>query len=120
MNGNNIIVSRGGTAIAGVKSNEIQVEGDTIEIASTSSGAWREYLAGRKGWSLSVSYLMFADTGLAELLNEGTTYTISVSGRGTGASSVSGSAILKTCKITASRGNLVHGSFQFVGTGALS
>ena len=34
-------------------------------------------------------------------------------------SGMTGSAILRTCKITATRGNLIQGTFTFVGNGAL-
>jgi hypothetical protein len=33
---------------------------------------------------------------------------------------VSGSATIKTCKITATRGNLIQGTFVFQGSGALT
>lgn len=119
LNGNNIIIMRDSTAIAGVKSQEIQTEAGTIEIASSSQQTWREYIAGRKGWGLTVGYLLLAAAGLDELLNVGTTYTLVIKNRA-GTKSVSGSAILTTCRITATRGNLVQGSFQFQGTGSLT
>lgn len=118
MNGNNIIVLWDGTPIGAAKSGEINSGVDTIEVASSTTGQWRTFIAGRKDWSVSVGYLVLADTGLADLLKVGTTYTIKVSGRGTGY--VTGSAVLTTCKITANRGNLVTGSFAFRGSGALT
>lgn len=119
--GNNILIYRSGTAIAGTISNEIQSEADLIEISSPTSGQWKEYIKGRKSWSINVSYLVLAYNGVRELLNVGTTYTLKFRGRNQSDSTgVTGTAILKTCKITATKGNLVQGSFQFVGTGALS
>lgn len=121
INGNNILIYKGGTAIAGVKSNEIQVGCETIEVSSPSTGAWRQYIAGRKEWSVNVGYLVLATSNVRDLLNVGTTYTLAFKERGAADSAgVSGSAILTTCKITAIRGNLVQGSFQFTGTGALA
>lgn len=119
--GNNILIYRSGTAIAGTTSNEIQSESDLIEISSPTSGQWKEYIEGRKSWSINVSYLVLAYNGVRELLNVGTTYTLKFRGRNSSDSTgVQGTAILKSCKITATKGNLCQGSFQFVGTGALS
>jgi hypothetical protein len=119
--GNNILIYRSGTAIAGTTSNEIQSEADLIEISSPTSGQWKEYIEGRKSWSINVSYLVLAYNGVRELLNVGTTYTLKFRGRNSSDSTgVQGTAILKSCKITATKGNLCQGSFQFVGTGALS
>ena len=121
MNGNNIIVYKDGTAIAGAKSAEISTSVGTIEVASATSGQWREFITGRKEWSLSCGYLITANSGVRDLLTVGTTCTIKVKGRGAADSTgVSGSAIITKCNITASRGNLVQGSFQFQGSGQLT
>ena len=121
INGNNILVFNGSTAIAGVKSNEIVCDCELIEISSPSTGAWRQYIAGRKEWSLTVGYLLLASPDVRALLTVGSSYTIKVKGRSDSDSNgVSGTAYLKTCKIDATRGNLVQGSFQFVGTSALT
>lgn len=119
MNGNNIIVYWNDTPIAAAKSAEINCGVKTIEVASTTTGAWKTFIAGRKDWSVSVGYLVLAASGLADLLKVGTTYTIKIGGRGA-SGYVSGSAILTTCKITATRGNLVTGSFAFKGSGELA
>ena len=119
--GNNIIVLMGGTAIAGTKSDELKVECKTIEIASASDQGWEHYLAGRKSWSLNVGWLLLANTDVRKALQVGTSVTIKFKGRGaTDASGLSGSAIIKTCKITAVRGNIAQGSFAFVGNGPLT
>lgn len=120
INGNNIIVLSGGTAIAGTKSDELQVECETIEIASSTDQGWTHYLAGRKSWSLTVGWLLLATTDVRKALTVGSTVTIKFKGRNdTDANGLSGSAIIRTCKITAVKGNLAQGSFQFVGTGPL-
>ena len=121
INGNNIIVLSGGTAIAGTKSDELQVECETIEIASSTDQGWTHYLAGRKSWSLTVGWLLLATTDVRKALTVGSTVTIKFKGRNdTDANGLQGSAIIRTCKITAVKGNLAQGSFQFVGTGPLS
>ena len=123
MNGNNIIIgTMSGTTftpIAATKSNEMQTDCETIEISSPSVGDWRTYMAGRKSWSVQVSFLVTAASNIRQLLSVGTSYTILMRDR-TNTSSVSGSAIMTTCKISATRGNLVTGSFVFKGTGALT
>lgn len=116
--GNNIIVLSSGTAIAGVKSDEIQSGAETIEIASATQQDWKEFIAGRKEWSLNTNYLLLADSRLADLLNVGTVYELAVTDR-QGNVAVSGRAILTICKQTHTRGNLCQGTFQFRGTGPL-
>ena len=128
-NGNNVLVYTNGYIIAGTKTNEIQTDCETIEIASPNQGAWKEFITGRKNWSITVSYLVAPDssaltvsgsTGLKDLLQVGNTFTLKIYKRGSSSVVLQGSAILKTCKITATRGNLIQGSFQFVGNGSLS
>lgn len=121
INGNDIFVTLNGTIIAGTKSNEIQTECDIIEITNPNSGEWRQFMTGRKEWSVQTTYLITAVTNIRQLLNIGTSYTLVFRDRNsTTGASVSGTAILKTCKISSVRGSLVTGTFAFQGTGALS
>ena len=121
INGNNVLIYRNGTAIAGTITNEIQTGADLIEISSPTSGQWKEYIAGRKSWSVNVSYLILANNGVRDLLNVGSSYTLKIRGRNaTDATGVVGTGILKSCKITATNGNLVQGSFTFQGTSSLT
>ena len=117
MNGNNILVYLNNTAIAGLRSNEIQTEVNTIETASPDTGVWRTHIAGRKEWSVSAGWLVSDHSDLAKMLNIGTAYTLRFGDRVGGG--LQGTAILTTCDITATRGNIVQGSFRFVGSGAL-
>ena len=119
--GNNIIVYMNGQAVAGTKSDEIQVESDTIEVASETDQDWVHQIAGRKSWSLNVGWLVLANQDVRKVLLAGSVVTIKIKGRGASDSNgVTGSAILKTVKITATRGNLAQGSFAFVGNGPLT
>ena len=119
--GNNILIFRDGTAIAGTVSNEVQAAADMIEKSSPTSGDWKEYLSGRKEWSVNVSFLVLENLDVRDLLTVGTTYTLKFRGRDSADNTgVTGQAILKVCKITATIGNIAQGSFQFVGNGALS
>lgn len=118
--GNNILIYKNGSAIAGVITDEIQVGAELIEIGSPTSGQWKDFIVGRKSWSVSVSYLVLTNGHITDLLAVGNSYTLTIRPRSSGALVVSGTAILKTCKITATKGNLAQGSFQFQGTGQLS
>ena len=117
--GNNILVYLNGTAIAGTKSNEIQTDCDMIEVTNHNSAQWRQFLAGRKQWTVNTAFLVLSASDTQKLLNIGTTYTLQFRDR-SGSSILQGQAILKTCKISAVRGNLATGSFAFQGTGSLT
>ena len=121
INGNDIIVLMNGTVIAGTKSDELKVDCETIKIASATDQSWTHYIAGRKSWSLTVGWLLMANTDVRKVLQVGSSVTIKFMGRGaTDANGLIGSAIIKTCKITAVRGNIAQGSFAFVGNGPLT
>lgn len=117
--GNNILVYLNGTAIAGTKSNEIQTDCDMIEVTNPNSAQWRQFLAGRKQWTVNTAFLVLSASDTQKLLNIGTTYTLQFRDR-SGSSILQGQAILKTCKISATRGNLATGAFSFQGTGELA
>jgi len=116
--GNNILVFLNGTAIAGTKSNEIQTDCEMIEITNMTSAQWRQFIAGRKQWTVSTGFLVLAGADITKLLTVGTTYTLQFRDRA-GSNIIEGQAILKTCKISATRDNLATGSFSFQGTGEL-
>ena len=118
-NGNNVLIYVNGSAVAGTRSNEIQTDGGLIEISSPDTGEWAAFIAGRKSWSFSSSWLVTTSTDLKRLLQVGTTVTIRIIGRGDSIG-MTGTAIITTCKVTATCGNLVNGSFAFKGTGALT
>ena len=119
--GNNIIVLMNGQAIAGTKSDELSVDSETIEIASATDQGWTHHISGRKSWSLTVGWLLLANTDVRKVLLAGSVVTIKIKGRGdTDANGLQGSAIISKAKITAIRGNLATGSFAFVGNGPLT
>lgn len=116
-----MLVYRNGTVIAGTKSNEAQADAEMIEKSSATNGRWREFVAGRNEWNMTVNYLLLAYGGARDLLTVGTEYTLVFKQRGYADSTgVTGRALLKTCRITATLGNLVQGTFQFVGNGPLT
>ena len=121
INGNNIIITKGGTAIAATKSHEIQSGCELIEISGPTEGSWREYIAGRKEWSINVNYLLLENSrnNVRDVLQVGNIVTLVIKDR-SNSYSVTGTAICTACKQTYTEGNLAVGSFSFKGTGALS
>ena len=133
LNGNIILVQVDGHTIAGTKTTEIQVDSELIEIASATQGAYREYLTGRKQWQVTVNYLLmyatyqqmftYPNASMTDAFLVGNSYTLKFKNRANYYDepiTLKGTAILRTCKITATRGNLIQGTFTFVGNGALS
>ena len=103
--------------VAGARSCEVSVDGDQIETSSPNDGAWHHFIAGRKGWSISVGYLMSVGTVPSEAEMVNTTVTVVVSD---GTTMMQGSAIVKSWKATGNLQNLANGSFVFLGNGPLS
>ena len=115
--GNRIYISLDGTQIAGLKSCSLSNGCDTIEIASPSTGSWRDFIAGRKEWSMSCSWLVLSTSAMkTNALRPGTVYTIAFTD---GTTSMSGSAICVKADVEANMGALAKGIFQFKGKGAL-
>lgn len=118
------------TAIAAAKNCEITINAETIETTSPSSGAWRTYRPGRKDWSVGASGLVQVDNGVSDLqtlLQEsGAEVTLTfkmASDRYGGSGNVdvcSGTAVCKSVKVGAGRGNLATYSCDFRGSGTLS
>lgn len=115
-----IVLSQNGTALAGtsVKSHDITTAADTIEKASATQQSWREYLAGRKAWSVNMSYLVTVGAKIHWELKVGETFNVTISDRNSNYRLV-GTAILETAKQTYTVGNLANGSFVLKGSGPL-
>lgn len=127
-NGNDIIVykmvGQNWTAIAATRSDEVTVDGEVIPIASDNANdqGWTRNIAGRKSWSLNVSWLVTAVSDIEQVLLVGTRIKLHIGARGgySGSSGgLTGFAIVKTAKATMTRGSLANGTFAFVGDGAL-
>lgn len=120
MKGNDLLVTSGNLIYA-AKSCDVSVEGEVIETASPDSATWRTYIAGRKGWNVTCSYLVSASKFDADMLAVGSVVTVSFRARGIDDDPrLRGSAIVSKCNITGTRGNLAQGSIVLIGTGALS
>ena len=119
INGNNILIYIDGAAVAGTKSNEVQSNRELIEIASPTSGEWREFITGRKDWGFTISWLVSSHADIQQLLLSAGVVTVRIVGRGQSLG-LTGRAIVQSCKMTFTRGNLAQGSLQLKGSGPLT
>lgn len=122
MKGNNLLiytdVSGTMAAVAASKTCDIDHQCDTIEVSSPESGQSRDFIPGRKSWSISCSGLL---VNVADILNVGKVVNISVRERGTGGISekLIGKAIITSFKETGSRGSLATANIKLQGSGDL-
>ena len=121
-----VLISNGTSYVpmACCKGNDIELRCGTMEVASPTQGSFREFIADRKEWSLSTTYLISADNTdqwarLGDIIQVGNTVPVMWKNRKTQEMLV-GNAIVTACKITATKGSLCVGSFSFQGTGALT
>lgn len=120
MKGNDLLIGNNGNPLYAAKSCDIEVDCDTVEYSSPSSGRWRNFLAGRKSWTISVSYLVSDQNIPSDMSRVGQTFQLKVYPRNSlPDKQLTGDAICTSWKVTGTRGNLVQGSFVFQGTGPL-
>ena len=115
MNGNKIMLMKGGVAVAAVVTHDIEAETDRLEVAGSGQGQWREYVAGRKRWEVTANYLVVSSDMILGLLQNGQTFAMKSYDRDNELNNLHGQATLKQCRITATRGKLVTGFFRFIG-----
>ena len=123
VNGNNLLIyaTYGSSvqAVAATRSLSVQVGTEMIEIASPTSGEWREYLAGRKNWAINVGWLVSQYADIDKVLLAAQTVTIRIVGRGE-TYGLTGTAIVQTARVDSNVGTLANGSFAFQGSGPLT
>lgn len=120
-----VLIKENGTGviIAGTRSNEFQTDVDLQEVSGPNTGTWKEHLPQREEWNVSTNFLVTSDESLLSLLKTRKYVTLSFVCRapgGTVTELLTGEAWVKSCKITATLGNLAQGSFQFIGNGPLA
>lgn len=121
MLGNDVIIYVGGTAFAAAKSCDIDVKADMIEVSSSDTGVYRKYIAGRKTWEVTVNCLV-TETLTENVLTVGTTVTLTMGVRVRNhptADRLTGTAIVRECRVSGTRGNMATGSFKFQGISEL-
>lgn len=120
MKGNDLILTDSGGNLYASKSCELKVQGEYIEIATAGTADWREYIAGRKDWNITTSYLVSDNKIKSDASMVGQTLSVKIGRRdGQDSELLHGSAIVSEWHTTATRGNLVQGSFMLKGTGPL-
>ena len=80
LQGNDLIISMGGKAIAGAKTCEVDIQGDQIEVANPTNGKWRLYMPARKGWQVTVGELLTNISTDAVLVNEIVSLEVAIRG----------------------------------------
>lgn len=115
MNGNKIMLMKGGVAVAAVVTHDIETEADRLEVAGSGQGQWREYVSGRKRWEVTANYLVVSSAMILGLLQNGQTFAMKSYDRDNELNNLHGQATLEQCRITATKGKLVTGFFKFIG-----
>lgn len=111
-----------------VKSVELTLNGDTVDVTAMSSTAWRSMVAGLKSWSIAVTCNTdVANSALDSILWSLYSTSVTIELRATGASvstsnpKWTGSAILTPGKIFGgSVGSASETTFTLTGTGVLT
>lgn len=119
MNGNKFMLSKDGNVVAAVVTHEVDTNVECLECAGTTQGRYREYIAGKRSWSINCQWLMVSSAMMVGLLHVGQTFAISSYDRDSAMINVHGQAKLEQCVIRETNGQLVKGIFTFVGTGDL-
>ena len=114
-----ILDSSSNALVAMSKSCEIDIEADEIEVSSATAADWRTFIAGRKSWQVTVNFLVTAGNMSTDIAKVGTTVTLKMKD-GTSGTALTGSAIVRTYRITGTVGNLAQGTFQFRGVSSLA
>ena len=120
--GKDMKVFIGSSFIAGSTECSIEIGADIVEIASPSSGAWKEYKAKRKSWSVATSHLLSTANESTLLGLIGTTVTLALKeyDGSSWSATETGSAICTKLQITAKNRDFITANASFQGTGALS
>lgn len=112
--GKDLIVMDGDKAIAAAKSCSVTLSAETIETSSPDDGDYTHRITGQKDWGVTTSHLVGDTTTLKSMLQRvGREYTLVFKVDGSDNDTFSGKAICTQCKITATKGNLMQGSFTW-------
>lgn len=66
-----LILNGSGRAVMwAAKSCNINVQAETIEVSSPSSGSWRQFIVGRKEWSVDISHLVTAIANVLPMVGD--------------------------------------------------
>ena len=120
--GKNIIVAIGQTPIASAQSGALNEQKDMIEVASPTSGLWKQNLPGRRAWTVSVDALITTTADDLNLLqaayDNDTPLTLRIYDTQYGYNRT-GTAYIQSLNIQTQVGNLAKCSVNFIGSGSL-
>jgi len=118
-----------GVVVAKDTSTEITIENSSRETTSKTSGGWKSFIGGSKGFTLSGEALFISDTfagtgkkpiDIFNLLNNGTVVTIKVATTQVGDGYFEGSMLVNNMSVSSGNsGENVTYSWSGQGTGAL-
>lgn len=131
LQGKNLIVKANGEVIAAAKSCTLNIDCEIIKVSSPTDGQWEHIIAGMKSWSVSTTHLLkmerMIDRPLHGYLDPiGQSFTLQlelndITIEGFPVTEIlTGSAICRSSQITATKSNLMQGSFKFQGNGPLT
>lgn len=69
LQGKNLMILVNGSVIAGSKSCTVDVDAESLKVASPTDGEWEHVLPGRKSWSISTNHLMPSVLGPKPLIS---------------------------------------------------
>lgn len=113
------MLSKDGVAVAAVVTHSIGTHTTSIEKASATQAKFREFVPGRKQFTITAEWLMASSDMMLGLLQTGQTFAVSSYDRQNDRRNLHGMAKLETCNIQMTRGTLVHGQFLLRGSGYL-
>lgn len=125
INGTNILIYVGGSAIACTTSASISMSMSTIDVSCKGSGGWAEKIAGQKEWSMSGEGLTQFDAayGFVDLVSvwkNRTAVTVRFSTNVTGDEYFEGTAYITSLSEDAPNEDVVTYSFELEGSGELN
>lgn len=131
LQGKNLIVKANDDVIAAAKSCTLNIECEIIEVSSPTDGQWKHIIAGMKSWSVSTSHLLKMERiidrplhGYLDPIGQSFTLQLELNDITIGGlpitETLTGTAICRSSQITATKFNLLQGSFKFQGNGALT
>lgn len=129
--GQDLLVFIGSDPVAYATTCSLEMTMDTIDTSNKMSGAFKTYLVGQMGWSLSSDSMLTFSTTAGESISDlftamtaRTPVTVKFSkaetGFTSGLPSYSGSALITSLNVQADNGNVATMSVTLTGTGALT
>lgn len=108
-------------AFGAAKTCSVSIDMEKQEVASPSTGTWKEYILKRSSWSASISGLMVqGDTDLFDLMAARTSLLVSFVGQNSAAIEYQGYAYITSLEMTGGIKELAEYKCTLQGTGELS